>query len=239
MMTTNRNAGDLESAATEIRKEYERRKSEGSRGTTGSLMFESRLRAYDQGLDTARLLPLQDRRVLDLGCANGKWLEICCSRWGAEPRSCVGVDLREDVIKKWRAENPGSEIQIHCQSAHKIDFEDYSFDIVHHSMMLSSVPDRELSSAIVQQMWRVLAPGGCIVSYDFWINPTNKKTVGIGLNQLKGWFPEGRIIFRKKITLLPPLTRLINKLSQRLPIFLERLRFLNTHVLVVIQKDSA
>ncbi|GJM26714.1 MAG: hypothetical protein DHS20C16_31290 [Phycisphaerae bacterium] len=238
-MTTDRDSNELKSAAGEIREEYARRTNEGTRGTTGSAMMESRMRSYSEALSAADFIPLKQKRILDLGCANGGWLTKCCNRWGAEEHLCAGVDLREDVIRQWQIENPDSKMQIRCQSAHEIEFEDESFDLVHHSMMMSSVPDPDLSKAIANQMWRVLAPGGCIVSYDFWINPLNKKTVGVGVKQLNHWFPQARIVFRKKITFLPPLTRLLNKISQQIPVALERARIMNTHLLVVLRKDSA
>lgn len=227
---------ELTDAAGEIRKEYARRTTEGTRGTTGSAMFESRMRSYGEALRAANLLPLENKRILDLGCANGGWLRNCCNRWGARPNGCVGVDLREDVIRQWQTENPDSEMKLYCQSAHEIDFEDASFDLVHHSMMMSSVVDPDLSQAIADQMWRVLAPGGCIISYDFWINPTNKKTVGVGLKHLRQWFPQAQVVFRKKITCAPPLTRLLNKISERLPVALERIGLFNTHNLIVLRK---
>jgi hypothetical protein len=42
------------------------------------IMFDSRLRQYDDLFSTLALAPLGERRLLDTGCANGKWLEICC-----------------------------------------------------------------------------------------------------------------------------------------------------------------
>ncbi|NOX58515.1 MAG: class I SAM-dependent methyltransferase [Planctomycetes bacterium] len=235
-MSEQKKGEELDRAAQDIRNEYARRVTAGPQVSTGQAMFESRLRAYDEAMLPVGSDLLKGKRVLDLGCANGKWLDICCSRWNAAPDHCVGVDLREELIQQWRTDHPESEIQLYCQSAHEMEFQDASFDLVHHSMMLSSVPDPNLRGVIAQQMWRVLRPGGHLMSYDFWINPTNPKTVGIGLRRLKGMFPTGLVVFRRKMTLVPHLTRLLNKMNSRLPLALERLRFLNTHLLVVIRK---
>ena len=111
----------------------------GIKASVGHAMFESRLRHYDALFEAVGCRPIGSRRFLDLGFADGKWLDLCCRRWGALPENCVGVDLRRHLIECWRQEHPDSKIRLMCNLRHELDFADCSFDLVHHSMMLSSV----------------------------------------------------------------------------------------------------
>jgi SAM-dependent methyltransferase len=228
---------DLERATEGIRQEYIRRKAHPKAGP-GHAMFESRLRHYDALFEALGCRPIGSRPFLDMGCANGAWLELCCQRWGAIPENCVGVDLRRDLIECWRQEHPDSKIRLICQPAHELDFADHSFDLVHHSMMLSSIPYRPLRDCIAQAMWRLLRPGGYIVSYDFWTNPTNRQTVGIRHAELQRLFPQARLAFARTITVAPPISRLLARWGDRLVLGLEKLRVLNTHYLVALARDA-
>jgi ubiquinone/menaquinone biosynthesis C-methylase UbiE len=50
--------------------------------------------------------------------------------------------------------------------ASRLPWDDDSFDLVTQFTCLSSVLDAELRRAIAAEMWRVLRPGGAVVSYD-------------------------------------------------------------------------
>jgi ubiquinone/menaquinone biosynthesis C-methylase UbiE len=54
-----------------------------------------------------------------------------------------------------------------------------SFDLVLHYTAISSVLDKDVRRNICAEMFRVLKPNGMILSYDFWLNPTNHQTNGI------------------------------------------------------------
>jgi ubiquinone/menaquinone biosynthesis C-methylase UbiE len=122
--------------------------------------------------------------------------------------------------------------------AHTLDFPDAAFDVVHHSMMFSSVTGAPLRDCIAAAMWRVLRPGGTLLSYDFWINPLNAKVVGITRRELRRLFPEARWAWARTITVAPPFCRLLNKIDERLAVRLEPLRILNTHYLVALTRRS-
>lgn len=227
----------LQRATEDIRAEYGHRRERRQKPSPGLAMFLARLDHYEDGFRAAGVLPFGERRILDVGCCNGKWLWICCQRWGAQPQNVVGADLRSDGFEAWRRANPEAPIELVCRPAHQLDFPDASFDVVHHSMMFSSVPDAVLRQTIAQNLWRMLKPGGHLVSYDFWINPVNRKTVGIRRNTLEGLFPDAEWRFQRTITLAPPLSRAL-KFSPSLAVMLERLRILNTHVLAVLRKPA-
>jgi ubiquinone/menaquinone biosynthesis C-methylase UbiE len=200
---------EIKAAIAAIRDTYAERALR-HKSSPGRAMFESRLAHYGMLFRKVGLLPLGRRRILDVGCANGKWLELSCKRWGATSKNCVGVDLRSELLDDWRREHPGSMITLVCQPIHELEYPDASFDVVHQSMMLSSVPNRRLRDATARTMWRLLRPGGCIVSYDFWINPLNRMTVPIPPRELMRLFPNARVVFERKITLAVPICRLIS-----------------------------
>jgi SAM-dependent methyltransferase len=200
------------------------------------VMFDSRISQYEDLFSTLGLVPLGERRLFDAGCANGKWLEICCSRWGARQTHCVGSDKREEPWRDWRRANPETEITFVLKSMHEIDFVPRSFDIVHQSMMLSSIVDPDTRTQTAGVLWSLLRPGGILISYDFWLNPLNPNTVGIHYPELRRLFPEGRIVYARSLTLAPPLSRRLNKLPMEALLVLEKLRFMNTHHLVAIER---
>jgi hypothetical protein len=84
-------------------------------------------------------------------------------------------------------------------------------------------------------MVRVLRPGGLIIWYDFWFNPTNRQTQGIRPAEIRRLFPHCTHTFYR-LTLAPPLARRLVPLSWTLALLLEKLRLFNSHYLVAIEK---
>lgn len=227
----------LDEAVDAIRTEYVRRAHRGAR-TTGATSYENRLSYYRQVLHRAGVLPLDGKRILDVGCLNGRWLAECCARWGATPELCAGVDLMPAGLEEWREQNPSSPIALHCSPCHQMPFDSGSMEVVHQSMMFSSITDVSLRRRTADEVWRVLAPGGWILWYDFWINPLNKSTTPMRLARVRALFPHARIVARRRITLLPPLARLLAGRVDRLIPLVESLRLLNTHHLIVMQREG-
>ncbi len=225
----------LSRAVEDVRAEYARRH-QAPRHKWPAGVFDLRLAGYDRLFANLGLLPLGGRRFLDVGCENGSWLDLCCRRWGAQPTACTGVDLMHDRLADWRAANPDSPITLVCAPVHLVDLPAASFEIVHQSMLLSSVTDRSLRDETARRMWDLLREGGVLISYDFWTNPTNPRTVGMPLRELRRLFPDGRLRFFKRLTLAAPLMRLLAPLGVRAIAGLERLRFLNTHYLVAFER---
>jgi SAM-dependent methyltransferase len=200
------------------------------------IMFDSRLRNYDDLFSRMALTPLGERRLLDAGCANGKWLEICCHRWGARQTHCFGNDEREDRWRDWRQTNPGTEITFVLKPTHELDLAPHSFDIVHQSMMLSSIVETEKRTRTAEALWRLLRPNGILISYDFWLNPLNPGAVGIHWAELQRLFPHGGNVYARSLTLAPPLGRKLMMLRKPALLALEKLRFLNSHLLVALKR---
>ena len=81
-----------------------------------------------------------------------------------------------------------------------------SFDLVLQYTAVSSILNPVLRREICHEMARALKPGGLILSYDFWLNPTNSQTRGLGLMEILESFRGCRLSYQR-ITLAPPIAR--------------------------------
>jgi hypothetical protein len=84
-------------------------------------------------------------------------------------------------------------------------------------------------------MLRVLAAGGAILWYDFFVdNPANPNVRGVRRREVEALFPGCRAELRRA-TLAPPLARRVVPVSWTLGTVLESLRVFDTHYLGVIR----
>lgn len=101
-------------------------------------------------------------RVLDAGCGGGRNLELFLR--------CGGFQLTA-VDESWRAvrqtrsladelDRPGAAGWVSRQRLDALAFGDGSFDVVVCSAVLHFARDRHHWGAMVEELWRVLAPGG-------------------------------------------------------------------------------
>lgn len=177
---------------------------------------------------------LSNARVLEMGCGNGGVLTEYLG-FGAAPENLYGVDLLFDRLHYARKHLPGSNFA-NANGSH-LPFSAHSFDIVIQYTAISSILDLDLRREICSEMLRALKPNGVILSYDFWLNPTNKQTLGLGLKEIRDCFPGCHIDY-KKITLAPPIARNLVPFSSLLSAFLEKITIFNTHYLIVIRPNS-
>ena len=174
---------------------------------------------------------LSKSRILEMGCGSGGVLAQFLE-FGASPGNLFGVDLLFERLAEAHHRLPGSPL-INADGQ-CLPFSSRSFDLVMQFTALSSVLDANIREVICRDMLRVLKPGGLLLWYDFWINPTNIQTRGIRLAEIKRLFPNSSYECHR-ITLAPPITRRIVPISWILALFLENLDIFNSHYLVVIQ----
>jgi hypothetical protein len=97
--------------------------------------------------------------------------------------------------------------------------------------------DDTFQKRLADSMWRWLRPGGGILWYDFTVNnPRNPDVRGVPLSRIRQLFPGGKIRVRR-LTLAPPLARLVTRLDPRLYALLNTVVWLRTHVLVWVEKS--
>lgn len=196
---------------------------------------QSRQRAVLAALHAHGLTDLSRLRILEMGCGSGGVLTEYLG-FGAAPRNIFGVDLLPLRLGQAHSRLPGSNF--YNANGASLPFLPGSFDLVLQYTALSSILDPELRSAICKDMLRVVRPGGILLSYDFWLNPVNKQTRGIRPKEIRELFPNCTCEFHR-ITLAPPIARSLVPYSWGLGLFLESLKFLNTHYLAVITKCAS
>lgn len=174
---------------------------------------------------------LQDLDILELGCGSGGVLieYLACA---ASPERLHGCDLLPDRVREAHERLP--HLPLACADGQNLPYPAGSFDLAMQYTAFSSVLNEQVKANLAREMMRVLKPGGRILWYDFWLNPTNPQTRGIRPAEIRRLFPDCWFIFRK-ITLAPPIARRVIPVSWGLAYFLESLRVFNSHYLAVIQ----
>jgi ubiquinone/menaquinone biosynthesis C-methylase UbiE len=194
--------------------------------------LHERERALLNLLRRHEMLPLGDRRVLDVGCGSGSTL-IDFLLYGAKPRALAGVDLLEDRVAAARELNPHLDLRV--GDASNLPFGDESFDIALAFTLFSSIKEWAMRQRVAKEMLRVLVPGGGVVWYDFWINPVNRDVQPLPLKEIRDLFPGCRLDARR-VTLAPPLARALAPYSRFACELVAKLPILRTHWLVWISR---
>ena len=193
--------------------------------------IHQRQRAVLAALKKYDFTDLSNLKILEMGCGSGGVLTEYLG-FGVSHENLHGVDLLFDRLLHASHILPGSGFA--NANGQSLPFPSGTFDLVLQYTAISSILDSELRQKICADMLRVLKPGGMILWYDFWLNPTNPQTRGIRPAEIRRLFPDCKYHY-KRITLAPPLARRLVPLSWGLALFLEELRIFNTHYLVAIQ----
>lgn len=179
------------------------------------------------------LTSLASLRILDVGCGRGATLRQYLE-YNASPSRMWGIDLFSTFVDQARSASPG--LQILCGSASELPFPDQSFDLVSQFMLFTSVLDQTMRLQIACEIDRVLAPGGRLLWYDFaFDNPANPDVRGIRLTEVRRLFPEFALTSRR-ITLAPPLGRVIGRFGPAIYYLVSKLRLLCTHHMCLLKK---
>jgi SAM-dependent methyltransferase len=190
------------------------------------VILAERARAMRALLSAHGFWPVEDLRVLDVGCGTGRTL-VQLRQWGARARNLVGIDVFEDYLEVARTESPDIHF-VHGDAA-AMPFRIASFDLAVVFTVFSSILDTRFAGAVASEIVRILRPGGGVLWYDFRVrNPTNPNVRGVGRGQLDTLFP-GFTQDLRLVTLLPPLARRLGPLTSRLYPALGAFPFLRTH----------
>jgi ubiquinone/menaquinone biosynthesis C-methylase UbiE len=194
-------------------------------------VIQQRQRAVLKCLQGNGFYPLKGRRILELGCGSGGVLLETLS-FGAVPVALHGAELLFERLKA--ARQPLASLPLVCADGQALPYTSASFDLTMQFTVFSSVLDDEVRRNMAREMLRVTRPGGLILWYDFWLNPSNPQTRGIRPAEIRGLFPGCQLQFQR-ITLAPPLARRLVPVSWTFSLLLEALTVFNTHYLVSIR----
>jgi len=115
-------------------------------------------------IDFTKITP---KRILDVGCGTGYFTRLLCQRF--KKAGVTALDLSENMVKATHASHTG-RLPWHGRRHHVVSdgctlpFADGSFDLVTSNLAMQWVPDPML---MMQEMRRVLAPGGLILFSTF------------------------------------------------------------------------
>lgn len=127
-----------------------------------------------------RGIELKDKRVLDIGCGQGRPACILADTYGAQ---VVGTDLEEHLVQRSirRARQAGLSDRTEFLRVEPgpLQFEDNSFDLVMSSGAFTQIEDK---LGMYRECRRVLKPGGTLSCYD-WM-----KTAGDYSADMLYWF---------------------------------------------------
>ncbi len=196
-----------------------------------SFHFQQRQRAVLGLLRKHGFTPLRDRTVLEVGCGSGSVLLEYLS-YGCRPEHLHGIDLLAGRLDEAHACLP--HLRLMRADGQDLPYAAGAFDVVLQYTVFTSILDDAARIRVAREMLRVLKPGGMIVWYDFWLNPTNRQTRGVRPAEIRHLFPHCRLESHR-ITLAPPLARRIAPRSWLLALLLEKVRVLNSHYLVAVR----
>jgi SAM-dependent methyltransferase len=235
-----RNQGHEEAETQAVVRRYARR---GDAGLYSPLRpevwqgLQERQRAMLRGFVARGCTDLAALHIAEVGCGGGgNLLELL--RLGADPARLTGLELLPERHAAARRMLPaattlwlGDALQ-----APAALLPASSQDVVLQSTVFSSLLDDDFQQRLAQAMWGWLKPGGAVLWYDFTVNnPHNRDVRGVPLRRLRQLFPQGRIEARR-VTLAPPLARLVCRWHPALYTVFNSLPLLRTHVLAWVHK---
>ncbi|MBN1688950.1 MAG: class I SAM-dependent methyltransferase [Candidatus Omnitrophica bacterium] len=221
-----------------IKKEYDRRAREipvafySLKQPGNRLMYDQRKEKMLELLKVAKILPLENKKILEVGCGSGIWLEDF-SNWDVPQKNLYGLDLETHLIEKAKAVLPNANLS--PGNAENLPWPDKFFDVVLQSTMFTSILDPRLKQKIAHEMRRVLKENGVILWYDFrYDNPKNRNVKGITGSEIRKLFPGAKVIL-KKATLIPFLARWLAPKFLGVCRVLSRIPFMNSHYVGLIR----
>jgi ubiquinone/menaquinone biosynthesis C-methylase UbiE len=185
------------------------------------------------------VFPPHGARCLEVGSGCRGWLGDLID-WGVREVDLHGIDLDPRRIAQARDALPSADLRV--GDATSLPWDDGSFSLVVASTLFTSILEPAARWRAAREIVRVLAPGGCLLWYDFAVNnPRNPDVRRVSRDELRRLFPElrGRV---QSCTLAPPLARrLVTHASWTWAVAagLEAVRVFHTHLLAILVKPNS
>lgn len=178
-------------------------------------------------------MPLDTKKILDVGCGRGYSLRTFL-RWGAKSENLFGIDLISSHIEQARRGLPRATLEL--GNATSLNYADETFDLVQQFTIFSSILHGATRRKVALEMIRVLKTGGHVIWYDFFVNnPWNPNVRGVGRREIRELFPHCDYCF-ERVTLAPPIARLIGKTIPKAYDSLVSLKVFSTHYIAFFKK---
>lgn len=200
------------------------------------MLLQERQRALRSRLATQGIHDLAPLHVLEVGCGSGgNLLELL--RLGCRPEHLQGLELLPERHAQARQVLPAA-LRLWLGDAVTAPVMEASQDLVMQCTVFSSLLDDAFQQRLASAVWRWLRPGGAVLWYDFTVdNPRNPDVRGVSLARLQALFPQGRIQ-SQRVTLAPPLARVLCRVHPSLYTAFTLLPVLRTHVLAWVEKPA-
>lgn len=153
---------------------------------------------------------LRKLSVVDVGCGSGGFLRQLIN-WGADPRRLTGTEFLPDRLDLAQQRSaPG--IRWHLGGLDS--FPGASVDLATANTVFSSVLDNGARAALAAEMWRIVAPGGWCMVFDFrYNNPRNSNVRKVSAAELRRHWPAAHERYRS-LLLAPPLARRLARMPR-------------------------
>lgn len=223
-----------------ILKEYERRKREIPKdryaiwNPAELFMRFSREKVAIELLHKNNAFPFSETKCLEVGFGKLGWLGTLIG-WGVREENLYGIELDKERAILTKTILPKSNLVV--GDAEVMPFKESSFDFLIASTLFTSIIDKGVQKRVADEIIRVMKRGGHLLYYDFlYDNPKNPNVKGLKKKEILSLF-SGLKFTIKKLTLAPPLARLICPISFTLANFLESFPFLRTHIMILFKKE--
>jgi SAM-dependent methyltransferase len=196
------------------------------------LSMQEKERALIRWIYSCGIAPVESKTVLEIGCGSGNNL-LDLMRLGFRPENLAGNELLKDRWEAARRRLPDA-VRIIPGDACRIDPSAGTFDIILQSTVFTSILDGAFQRKLADRMWSLANLG--VLWYDFTFdNPRNPDVRGVPLRRVRELFPEAQIT-SWRITLAPPISRLVCRIHPGLYHVFNVFPWLRTHVLCWIAK---
>ncbi|MGD9901858.1 MAG: class I SAM-dependent methyltransferase [Vicinamibacterales bacterium] len=200
-----------------------------------ALMREERRRVAVRLLHEMDVLPGGSTHCLEVGVGTVGWLPELLS-WGVAATALHGIDIDADRLAVARSLLPVADLRLGTVA--RLPWPDSTFGLVVASTTFTSILDGDVRLAAAREIDRVLAPGGALLWYDFAQASSNPGVRAIPRSELASLFPclHGPV---RRVTLAPPLARLVAPRSWLAATALSAVPWLRTHLIGVLVKDRS
>jgi ubiquinone/menaquinone biosynthesis C-methylase UbiE len=140
---------------------------------------EFRIKGIKKYID--KIGPVEPKFYLDVGCFQGDITAALGGYFGLNKFQIHGIDIKQYELGK-NADKFVSTVY----DGKRIPYNDESFDLITCLMMFHHVPKENLD-ALLQEIHRVMKPGGLLIMREHNVSPRNYKLVGI-LNILHEYY---------------------------------------------------